>query len=287
MNDEFDLRKLILQEEEVHSPAVHNISVFEYRVVFNHPQDDINQIINNAERVLKNNFYFKPPKRKRMRQGFIEVKNEEGLLKCVYAKESPIKLVYVTDELELLENRYKLVNANNVKATVNIYHDGARIVLIGGSDPLIGKTVKEIQYALGVRDGFKEVRTTLTQESLRAILANIENVRYLWIEPGDSDKFIQIIKKMGKDEINYKVFAKFQGTRVTMAPVVSEILNEERGIRIKEIQGTLNLRGYKITTKIYSKGKLFFTIPDDIVPKTGSPNDIAEDYYKKVIGSFK
>lgn len=289
MIEKYDLRNLLVEEEEIKTPAVYNTSVYIFNIKFEEIQDDIPKIKEKTIELLKDKFYFRIPRKKKMREGFLDVKIEKDIIKCIYAKESPTKILYVTDDLNLMENRIKLINPNNMKASLEIFPERARLTLIGGKDNLITKTVGGIQFAMrsNLKGRYIDVSPILTQEDMRYILSKIENVQYLWIDPGDSDNFISMIKTVKKEEINYKVDAKFRGTRITMAPIVSDILDKERKIRIREIQGHLNFGSYQITTKIYSKGKMLFTIPDEIIPRGGLVQDIAEILYQRILKSYK
>ena len=284
MGIEFDLSKLIVDPEHVRSPGIHKISVYMYNISFANIQNSVDDIYDEVEYILKEKFYYKKRRKKRMREGFISINRKEESIESIYAKESPTKIVYIKPDLSLDQKHLTLVNSNMVKSTLSISPNGVRLVTFGGNDALIKKTVKGLQNAMRgkLQGGYKNIEMQISQDEMRNILTTMENVKYLVIDPGDSDKFISRINRMGKEEIEYKVYANFRGTRINMSPVVTEIIKEE-GIRINLIQGRMNLGVKPINTKIESVGKIQFIIPDDILPKNVLPQDLAEDFYRKIM----
>jgi len=284
VSDSFDLSELVVDPEDVGTPGIHKTSVYQYNISFYEIQNDLDAIRDEAIRILKEKKYFKTPRRKRMREGFIDVSLDGDVIKSTFAKENPTKIVYVTEDLELLKQHIALVNTGLVKSCLYLSPNMARIVTFGGNDAIIKKTVGGLQTAMlgRITGGYKDIQKTIPQKDMVQILRNMENATFLVIDPGDSERFIKSVQKSGKEEIEYKVYANFRGTRINMSPIVTELIEEE-GIRIRQIQGRMNLGVTGITTKIYARGKIEFIIPENIIPKGQLPQDIAEMFYHRVL----
>ncbi|MFX0137937.1 MAG: hypothetical protein ACFFDN_30120 [Candidatus Hodarchaeota archaeon] len=293
MNEYFDLRNLLVEEEEVQPAYILNIGVRIFEYIFDETQEDLEFIREKTISLLKEKFYFRKQRRRKMREGFLNIERIEDLISCIYAKESPIKISYVGESLIIQESRIKLITPSySVKINLDIFHDRARIVLFGGKDNLINRAARYMEHAIrgGIKGTYRDITSAISQENMKNILNNLENVQYIWIDPGDSDRFISVTKKrIGdkiKEVIEYKVDTKLRGTRITMAPIVEEIIEEE-GIKIREIQGRMKFGRREITTRISSFGRILFTIPTEMVPQGGSIYDISERFYRRMLTFIK
>lgn len=282
MSNEFDLRRLRLNPEDIRGPGIVKTSVYIYNIPFSENQKNVDEIKDELKRILDTKLYYK--KGRKYREGFLEISRDRDIVKAIYARENPTKIVYVNLDNVLYQEHYALINANLIRSNVEVYNNFARIATFGGNLHLVSKLVNGVQIGMKgkISGHYLDVNTGFSQENMRKIIEKMENLKYIFIDPGDNDKFIQIIKKEGREDIVFKVYTNFRGIRLNNSPIVKNII-EERGIGIRQLQGSINLGVKLINTKIYSSGKIQFIIPSDIIPSNSSAEQVAELYYKKVL----
>lgn len=294
-NSDFSLDDLRVEEEEIRPPTIFPLSIIVCETEFVQPVDDVASLRIRIKNRLIGKYGFKKSERRRFKEGFLEFDGSENVIECFFASETPTKINFERDDLKIHTDRLKLINpAFSVKIKVFLDNKSARVILFGGSDVTIKRALTQMNYCIRhcVEGGHRTLTPKFSKEDMSAILKNFGlNVEYIWIHPGESEKFIKIVEKEVKGEVRripeYIVHAKLRGYRITGSPVTIGLI-EESGIYLREIQGRFNFAaGMNVTSRISSTGKILFFIPEMLVPKGGTIYDVAEELYKKIITQRK
>ncbi|MHA1675813.1 MAG: hypothetical protein ACTSU6_01410 [Candidatus Njordarchaeales archaeon] len=291
MNKEenFSLDELLIDEEEVRPATILPISIIILEIEFMKPLEDPNYLKKNVKLFLFEKYSFRRRKGRRLKEGFLEFIDIKNAFKCYYAKEVPFKITFEMDDLKIHEKRIRLItHSNSVQAKISFNQKGTKIVIFGSDDYLNQKVLNLINIAIRgfVKDGYRLYESYLSQDDMRKIMSNLESVEYIWIGPGESERFIKLVeKRVGKDIKRipeYLVHSRMRGIQITRSPFVAELIKEE-GIRLREIQGRIKVAGIRITARVSNIGKIIFWIPQHIIPKGSSPFTIAEKFYEDLI----
>lgn len=294
-NSEFSLDDLRVEEKEIRPPTIFPLSILVCETEFVQPVDDVASLITRIKNRLVDKYGFKKSERRKFKEGFLEFDGTENMIECFFASETPTKINFERDDLKIHTDRLKLINpAFSVKLKVFLDNKNARVILFGGSDLTIKKALMKMNYCIRhcIKGGHRTLSPSFSKEDMNTILENFGlNVEYIWIHPGESEKFMKIVEKEVKGEIRkmpeYIVHAKLKGYRITGSPITMSLI-EESGIYLREIQGRLNFgAGINITSRISSTGKILFYIPEMLVPKEATIYDVAEELYKKLITQRK
>jgi len=290
-HSEFSLDELRVKEEEIRPPTIFPLSIFVCETEFVQQVDDVANLKRQIKKRLIDMYSFKKRGGRRFKEGFLDFNGLEDTIECFFARETPIKINYERDDLKIHEDRIRQISPNfGVKIKISLNNKSAKVVLFGGMDTIIRKALDEINYCIRacITGGHRTFIPGFSRKDMATILQNFGlNVEYIWIDPGESEKFMKMIEKRVKGEIKrepeYIVHAKLRGYRITGSPIVLELI-EESGIYLREIQGRLGfpLRTY-ITARVSSAGKVLFYIPEALVPKEATIYDIAEKLYEKII----
>lgn len=294
-NSEFSLDDLRVEEKEIRTPTIFPLSILVCKTEFVQLVDDVASLITRIKNRLVDKYGFKKSERRKFKEGFLEFDETENMIECFFASETPTKINFERDDLKIHTDRLKLINpAFSVKLKVFLDNKNARVILFGGSDLTIKKALMKMNYCIRhcTKGGHRTLSPSFSKEDMNTILENFGlNVEYIWIHPGESEKFMKIVEKEVKGEVRrmpeYIVHAKLKGYRITGSPITMSLI-EESGIYLREIQGRLNFgAGINITSRISSTGKILFYIPEMLVPKEATIYDVAEELYKKLITQRK
>jgi hypothetical protein len=237
-------------------------------------------------------FPFSQVSDKSYKEGFLEFNDvSDSILNCYYAKETPVKILYEADDMRIHNEKFRLLNpAYTVRVKIVIGQKDVRVIMFGGSDPLIAKALDLTNSCVAgsSKSGHNIVTTTFSKDVMNQILKNFgDNVEYIWVHPGESEKFIKFVEKKEGNKISkiprYIVHAKLHGFNITGSPIGASLI-EESGVFLKEMQGRLPF-GIKrdITSRVSSEGQALFFIPEAVVPPNSSAFEVAESLYDKLI----
>jgi hypothetical protein len=295
--EEFNLNSLIVDEDEVQTANVIQLSLFIYDIVFLKKQENLDEILSECHRVLQEIYPFRQIKGKNMREGFLhfnDIDEENKKLVCFYAKESPSKVRYADKQFTIKDVRLRSITPSyTVKIIGTLFPERLNLIIYGGNESLVMRVLELVRHSIRgrVTEGFRDTEPIMSQKDMWYILDVLqENVAYIWIDSKDSERFIKIVEtEEGEKKIKvleFTVDAKLGGYRITSAPFVKDVLREQ-GIIIKEIEGEVPLAGISITTRISSNGRMLFYIPSSIIPTTGDIYDIGERFYNKLLRDVK
>jgi len=289
----FSLDDLRVEEEEVRAPIILPISIIVCKTEFLKPVENVQLLVSRIKNRLIEKYPFKKGERSKFKEGFLEFNESGNTLECFYAKETPTKINYETDDLKIHTDRLRLINPSfNVKVKVLLKNSGASVIFFGGSELMVRKAMDKVNRCIRhcLEGGHRTIYPQFSKEEMNAILRNFGlDVEYIWISPGESEKFMKLVEKRVKGEIKrvpeYIVHAKLRGYRITVSPITVSLI-EESGIYLREIQGRINIAaGIYVTARVSSTGRIVFYIPESIIYKDETVYDVAERLYNKVITS--
>lgn len=287
----FNIDNLKVEDEVTRSPVVFPLSVLVCKTEFETNIDSISEFKAQVKKKLFENYSFRKPERKKFREGFLAFRKSDGsTLDFMFARETPVKVNYEADDLEIHEDRLRLINPSfSVKIIMNLKENEVEVCFFGGSDSLVNKALDRVNYCIRscLRTGHRTIIPEFSKEDMAIILKNFGlNVEYVWIHPGENQKFMKIIEKNEGGELKkipkYIVHAKLHGYHITGSPITIGLI-EESGIHLKEIQGKLQVGTQKfITVRVSSTGKALFYIPEDIVGTKETVFDVGEKLYSTI-----
>lgn len=289
---DFSLDALRVDEEEIHPPTLFPVSIIVCRTEFVKPVTTVVNLRNDLRAKILEKYSFQKPERKKFREGFLEFSNNsDNILNCFFAREVPAKVMYEANDLKMHSERYRLIVPSfSVKIKIVIQQNNANVVMFGGSEMMIEKALTQINYCIRdvVAGGHTTVMPEFSKGEMNTILKNFGiSVEYIWIHPGESQRFMKIVEKEIAGEIKkipeYIVHAKLHGFHITGSPITTALV-EESGVYLKEIQGRLNFAiRVDITSRVSSNGKILFFIPENIIGKGSTVYDVAENLYGRII----
>jgi len=294
-SSEFSLDDLRVEEEEVRTPTVFPLSIFVSETEFLEPVDDVEKLKEELINRLLLKYPFRRRKGRTFKEGFLEFKITENGIECFYAKECPTKITFEMDDMRIHEERLRLINpAFSVKIKINLRNDLAKVVLFGGNERTISTALTKVLYCIRgcIKGGHRTISSRFSREEMNMILKNFGiNVEYIWISPGDSEKFMKIVEKTVGGKIKrvpeYIVHAKLRGYRIMGSPITLDLI-EESGIYLREIQGSLPYGvGTQITVRVSSFGRILMYIPENVVPKDRTIYDVGEDIFSRIVTQRK
>ena len=220
-----------------------------------------------------------------------DIQHLEAILH-LYVKEAPTKLTFIGEyEEPILETGYfKTVRAENrVKFKIEIYPNECKLILFGGSEPLMSKTLFSINstFRKFIDGNHKTFSPYLSREDMFKVLSSFGfDVEYIYIDPGESKKLRKYVeKKRGKElkiEMVYDVHTQYRGYRITASPVVQQMIKES-GIQIREIQAKISYGVTRITVRVNSSGRLVFFIPGNLPSDEDELYEIASEIYRQIM----
>lgn len=291
-NSEFNLDELKVDAEEIYPPIALATSVLVSRTEFSKEQSDIEDIKRKIQHRIKEKYAFKEPEIRTFKEGFLAFRDtQKNTLECLFAKETPTKISFEANDLEIHEQRLRLISPSySVKVRIHLDKNGAEVILSGGSDLMIKRAMDCINYSIRhcIIGGHKTLTPGFTKLEMTTILRNFGlNVEYIWIHPGESEKFMKVVEKKIAGEVKmvpeYIVHARLRGYHITGSPITIRLI-EESGINLREIQGQFEVRIKKnVTARVSSTGKILFYIPLDLVGKKQTVLDVSEQLYKRII----
>lgn len=289
MEDDFSLDDLVVEEEEVRTPTIMPVTVLVSETEFDE-QVNLNETADSIRRKLLEDYGFRRKEKRRYREGFLDFDFFENTIKSIYARETPTRLDFEKGDLKISTRRLRAVNPS-YRVVINMYLTStkAKIVLFGGDDKISATALRFANYCIrgSVKGGFRTYQTGFSKEEMDVIRAKFgDDIQYVSLSPGESEKLKKIAKQRIKGEmkeiLQYFVRAKFAGYRVVAAPVVLDLIGEEK-IALLELEGRLAFGGgITITTRVSSTGRITFFIPDGIIGKNQTAFDIAEELYKRI-----
>jgi hypothetical protein len=287
----FSLDAKQVDEKEVRSPTLFPVSIIASTIFSGDEITNPKGTRDLIQNTILKKYPFKQFSFRTYKEGFLEfMESSENELLCFYGKETPTKIMYEAGDLRIHSKRFSLLNpAYTVRVKITINTKSIRIITFGGQDTLIAKALDQLNICIvsALSGSHKIVDTKFSKEEMTGILNRFGNVEYIWIHPGDSDKFVKFTEKKDGHGISkvpeYMVHAKLHGFHITWSPIVSSLIRES-GIFLKEIQGSLPLGLKKpITSRVSSEGKAIFFIPETAVPSGSSAYEVAESLYEKLI----
>lgn len=286
--DSFSLDQLVI-DEETQVATIFPISVLVFGIEFENPIKDSIGLKDHVISFLIDKFPFRMREGRKFKEGFLDFNILENSFKCFYARETPIKIFYENNDLKIHEKRIKSLDPEN-RVSLNVFFDdkGSKIIVFGSNDFLAGRVRDFVTYGIQgqIVEGFRRYESNLSQNDIRRILSTLDSVEYLWIDPGESEKFIKIVEqRIGRDIKRipeYLVHSKMRGIRLLRSPIVVQLI-EEQGIKIREVQGRFNFSGGKVTIRISTTGRIIFWIPLDIIPKNSTLFAVAEHFYEELM----
>jgi hypothetical protein len=289
MENDFSLDNLLVEEEEVRTPAIMPVTVLVSETEYDE-QTNLDEIADNIKRKLLEDYGFRRKEKRRYREGFLDFNFSANAIKCVYARETPTRLDFEKGDLKISTRRLRAINPS-YKVLINIYltNTKAKIILFGGDDKISAAALRLANYCIRgcVKGGFRTYQTSFSKEEMDAIRSKFgDDIQYVFLSPGDSEKLRKIAKQKIKGEIKeilqYSARAKFAGYRVVAAPAVLDLISEGK-ISLLELEGRLGFGGgISITTRVSASGRITFFIPDNIVGRNQTAYDIAEELYKRI-----
>jgi hypothetical protein len=287
----YSLNDLRVEEEELRQATLFPVSVIISETEFVEHSQNVAELVRKIEAELKNKYAFQRPEHKKFKEGFLEFnKSAENMIECYYAKETPTKITFEHDDLRMHNDRLKLINPSySAKIKIVVDEQKAKVTMFGGSDLIIQKALYQINLCIrdSLTGGHRTIASVFSKEEMNAILESFGvNVEYIWIHPGESERFAKIVEKKVGGEVKkvteYIVHAKLMGYHITGSPVTVSLVKES-GIHLKEIQGRLPFAiKVNITSRVSSEGRVLFYIPENLVSKKESFYDIAENLYGKI-----
>jgi len=281
-----------VKEEEVYPPANFPVSIAVCETEFVETVDDIASLKKRIENRLIERYSYGKIEGRRFREGFLQFEDSSNnTIECFFAKETPTKINYEADDLKIHTERMRLLNPSySVRMKIAVNKEGARVILYGGSDSIIAKAMNQVNYCIRhhAKGGHRTVMPSFSRQDMNTILKNFGlTVEYIWIHPGESKKFIKIVKKKVKGEVKevteYIVHAKLRGYRITGSPITIGLV-EESGVYLREIQGRLHIAPkINVTARVSAEGRVLFYIPESLVGREETIYDVAERLYKRII----
>jgi len=293
MNEEFEfsLDDLVVEDQEVLPPIVLQISVFVSETEYAEQEEDVRKLAVDIEKQLTNDYPFSKSDRRKYKEGFLAFECSENCLKCIYAREVPTRIDFELDDLKIHTKRIRYIGPSyRVKIIISIDKTKTRVVLFGGDNRISAKALGLVNICIRkcLRGGHKTYETRFSQEAMHTMLENFgEHVQYVYIAPGDNERLRRIVERREKGVVKkirlYSVYTKFAGYRITVSPIVMELIKEE-GIRIREIEGRFDfIPGFPITARVSINGRILFFIPPKLIGKSETVYDVAEQLYIKII----
>src|SRR4030067_432074 len=129
MEDEFSLEDLIVEEEEVRTPAIMPVTVLVSETEYDE-QQNINEVVEAIKRKLQESYGFRRKEKKRYREGFLDLISSENTIRCIYARETPARLDFEKGDLKITTRRLPAINPS-FRVLINLYlaNTKAKIVL--------------------------------------------------------------------------------------------------------------------------------------------------------------
>jgi hypothetical protein len=287
--NEFSLDDLVVDEEEVRYPVIMPVTVLVCETEYSE-QGDVSDLIDNITKNLRDDYGFRTEDRRRRREGFLEVGNSDNIVKCIYAREAPMRIDYEKGDLRISTKRLRAINPSyRVLVTIYISSTKSKVVLFGGEDKITLLALRHVNYCLrgSIKGGFSTHDIAFSKEDMNKILSHFGvDIQYVFLSPGESEKLRKIAKARVRGEIKeivqYDVRAKFAGYRVVASPVVLDLI-EEGKISIIEIEGKLSFGAQGITTRVSSSGRITFFVPEEMTGRNQTAYDVAEGLYKRIV----
>jgi len=289
-NSEFSLDNLLVEEEEVRNPVIMPVTVLVCETEYDE-QKDLNGLVNKIGKKLIGDYGFRKEERRRRREGFLDISFSDNIIKCIYARETPMRIDFEKGDLKINTKRIRTINPSyRVVITIYVTKAKAKVVLFGGDDKITATALRLVNYCIrgSVEGRFSTYETAFSKEEMDIIRSNFGiDIQYVFLSPGESEKLKKIAKKRVKGEIKeiplYFVRAKFAGYRVVVSPVVLDLI-EEGKISILEIEGKLPFGGgISITARVSASGRITFFVPEHIIGKNQTAYDVAEELYRRIV----
>lgn len=288
-NHDFSLDDLVVDEEEIRSPVIMPVTILVCETEYDE-QNDLMELVDGIRKNLFEKYGFRKGNRKR-REGFLDFSSSENNIKCIYARETPIRIDFEKGDLKLTTKRLRGINPSyRVLINIGVTKKKTRVVLFSGTEKITSSALGLVNYCIrgSIEGGFKTFKPGFSKEEMYNMLSQFGmEIQYVFLSPGESEKLKKMAKKRVKGEIKeiplYFVRAKFAGIRVVAAPVVLDLIQEGK-ITILEIEGKLIFGvGISITSRVSSSGRITFFIPEQIVGRNQTAYDIAEKLYERII----
>jgi len=292
--DAFSLDELVVEEEEVKTPAIMPVTVLVSEIDFDQ-QEKLTDVVEAIQKRLFEKYGFCKKERRTHREGFLDFNTLGNKIKCFYVRETPTRLDYEKGDLKISTRRLRSINPSyRVLVYIHVMNDKAKIVLFGGDDKISALALDLVNFCIrgSVKGNFQTYPTSFTKEEMDAILLRFGiEIQYVFLSPGESEKLRKIAKRKIKGETKevplYFARAKFAGYRVVAAPAVLELISEGK-ISLQEIEGKLAFAGgISITARVSASGRITFFIPENIVPRKETAYGIAEELYKRILPTGK
>jgi len=289
-NSEFSLDNLVVEEEEVRNPVIMPVTVLVCETEYDE-EKDLNKLANKIGKKLLGDYGFRKEERRRRREGFLDISFFDNIIKCIYARETPMRIDFEKGDLKINTKRIRAINPSyRVIIAIYITKTKARVVLFGGDDKITATALRLVNYCVrgSVEGGFSTYETAFSKEEMDTVRSNFGiDIQYVSLSPGQSEKLKKIAKKRVRGEIKeiplYFVRAKFAGYRVVASPVVLDLI-EEGKISILEIEGKLPFGGgISITARVSASGRITFFVPEQIIGRNQTAYSIAEELYRRMV----
>jgi len=290
MEDDFSLNDLVVEEEEVRTPAIMPVTVLVCEIEYEQ-QQNIDEVIGGIQGKILQNYAFRKKEKRRYREGFLDFDFSGNPIKCVFARETPTRLDFEKGDLRISTKRLRSINPSyRVIAYIYLTTSKAKLVLFGGDDKMAKAALSLANYCIigSIKGGFRTHQMHFSKEEMDEMLSRFGvDIQYVFVSPGESEKLKKIAKQKIKGEIKdtlqYFVRAKFAGYRVVAAPTVLDLIAEGK-ISLLELEGKLSFGGgISITTRVSASGRITFFIPDNVLGKNQTAYDVAEELYKRIV----
>jgi len=287
----FSLDDLLVDDQEVPPPVVLPVSIIVSETEYGEQAEEAEKLREILEKHLINEYAFTRSERRRYKEGFLAFESSGNILKCVYARETPVRIDFELNDLKIHTRRIRHINPSyRAKITILINKTKTRVVIFGGDEKIVAKALNLVNICIrrSVKGGHKTYETGFSQEEMEDILENFgTDIQYVYIAPGENERLRKIVERKEKGEIKkvplYSVYTKFAGYRIIASPVVLELIKQE-GIKIREIEGRLNFSaGISVTSRVSANGRILFYIPESLIAKNESAYDVAERLYQRII----
>jgi len=288
INDSSDFYSLKAREEEYREANQSTISLLSFQLDLQN-YNEVDNTPNKLLNYLREHYRFGVDEDTNLKEGFLETNSDDKEITCFYARQSPVKLTYAFDYRKLHTNRYKLITPqNSIKVKIIFTNKKINILLFGAHDVLMKRCLTKINQSFRsiYNIYFDLTYSRISQKDMKKILDGLMSVSYIWISPGESEKFIKYVEKQVGNEIKkipeFIVHNKLYGLRLKRSQFVMDTIREQ-GIELNEIQGRISLYGSRLTIRVSSSGKIIFWIPNYVIPIDKTPYDMAEIYYKQIL----
>ncbi|XHH08262.1 MAG: hypothetical protein ACFCUE_11910 [Candidatus Bathyarchaeia archaeon] len=288
-NDGFSLDRLIVDEDEIRTPAIMPVTVLVSEIEYSE-QPDISNLIDQLHFRMQNLFGFRKKEKKKYREGFLDFSVADNTLKCIFARESTIRLDFEKGDLRINSERLRAITSS-FRVLVHFYVGKikTRIVFFGGEENISSTALENASICFRgcLKGNFNTPPTSFSKEEMDIIRQKFGiDIQSIFLSPGESDKLRKIarekVKGQDKEILKYFVRARFAGYRVIAAPTVLSLIVDAK-IAINEIEGRLSygsgVTAVPITTRVSSTGRITFFIPDSSGAKNQTAYDIAQELY--------